>query len=143
MAHAECGALRWISITDDFSTRYLRASCDKPKGHKGYHSIRLGSHNASDAFGWPQKERESEHMNSTVSGDPRDSLGPFSTSGTYVSPHGSFVPQGCPYCEPRCPCCGRRLHGAPPYYPWRPYITWSNDWRNGNLTTTCCGDTNG
>ena len=77
-------------------------------------------------------------MNRSNTGDPYntawDSLGPFPTSGTYVAP-----PQGCPYCEPRCPCCGRRLYGAPPYYPWRPYITWST----GDMSPTCNGDTNG
>lgn len=61
----------------------------------------------------------------------------------------STTSMGCPYCEPRCPCCGRpyrRYYNLPyypsyPYYPYTiptsPYVWWTttNTYNTGNDTS--------
>jgi len=62
-----------------------------------------------------------------------DQIGNDMTTGdytiTYHSGTGDYWP--CPYCEPRCPYCGRPLSHYPYYHqlyrnPWvDPYYTWA------------------
>jgi hypothetical protein len=68
--------------------------------------------------------------------------------GTAANP----ISRSCPYCEPRCPYCGRKLEAAPrpypwlvnppiypwPATPWNPYGPWIT-WTYGSGSTSQAG----